>query len=152
MSNILAKENGMHIYSVSELNLDIKRNLESGFSDVWVEGEVSNYYCHNNRHFYFDLKDEYSKIKVVMFYEANKNLVFQIENGLHLIISGYLSLYEKRGEYQLIATSIRPVGRGELILAYEQLKEKLEAKGYFAATLLSAGIYHYMKKEASTSL
>ncbi len=133
MSNIPAKENGMHIYSVSELNLDIKRNLESGFSDVWVEGEVSNYYCHNNRHFYFDLKDEYSKIKVVMFYEANKNLVFQIENGLHLIISGYLSLYEKRGEYQLIATSIRPVGRGELILAYEQLKEKLEAKGYFAA-------------------
>lgn len=121
----------MHIYSVSELSLDIKKSLEVSFSDVWVEGEVSNYYCHNNRHFYFDLKDESSKIKVVMFYEANKNLIFQIENGLHIIVNGYISLYEKRGEYQLVASSVKPVGKGDLILAYEQLKARLESMGYF---------------------
>ena len=130
---IFPGKNSMHIYSVSELNLDIKKNLESSFSEIWVEGEVSNYYCHNNRHFYFDLKDESSKIRVVMFYESNKNLVFQIENGLHIIVSGYISLYEKRGEYQLVALSVRPAGKGELILAYEQLKARLESMGYFDA-------------------
>ena len=120
----------MHIYTVSELNFEIKKDLEAGFSNIW-EGEVSNYYCHNNRHFYFDLKDEYSKIKIVMFHEVNKNLLFEIENGLHLIIYCYVSVYEKRGEYQLVALDARPAGKGVLLLAFEQLKAKLEKQGYF---------------------
>jgi exodeoxyribonuclease VII large subunit len=119
------------IFTVSELNYSIKKNLELGFSNIWVEGEVSNCYFHNKKHIYFDLKDEYSKIRVVMFYENNKNLVFEIENGLHLIINGYVSVYEKRGEYQLIALDAKPVGKGSLLLAFEQLKAKLEKKGYF---------------------
>ncbi len=119
------------IFTVSELNYSIKKNLELGFSNIWVEGEVSNCYFHNKKHIYFDLKDEYSKIRVVMFYENNKNLVFEIEDGLHLIINGYVSVYEKRGEYQLIALDAKPVGKGSLILAFEQLKAKLEKKGYF---------------------
>jgi exodeoxyribonuclease VII large subunit len=121
----------MHIYTVSELNFEIKKDLEAGFSNIWAEGEVSNYYCHNNRHFYFDLKDEYSKIKIVMFHEVNKNLLFEIENGLHLIIYCYVSVYEKRGEYQLVALDARPAGKGVLLLAFEQLKAKLEKQGYF---------------------
>ena len=119
------------IYTVSSLNLKIKNSLESGFSNVGVEGEVSNFYCHNNRHLYFDLKDDNSKIKVVMFYEAKKKLGFEIEDGLHVLLSGYISVYEKRGDYQLIALDAEPVGKGSLALAYEQLKIKLKEKGYF---------------------
>ena len=119
------------IYTVSSLNLKIKNSLESGFSNIGVEGEVSNFYCHNNRHLYFDLKDDNSKIKVVMFYEAKKKLGFEIEDGLHVLLSGYISVYEKRGDYQLIALDAQPVGKGSLALAYEQLKIKLKEKGYF---------------------
>jgi exonuclease VII large subunit len=119
------------IYTVSSLNLKIKNNLEPGFSNIGVQGEVSNFYCHNNRHLYFDLKDDSSKIKVVMFYEAKKKLGFEIEDGLHVLLSGYISVYEKRGEYQLIALDGEPVGKGSLALAYEQLKIKLKEKGYF---------------------
>ncbi|MGM0365774.1 MAG: exodeoxyribonuclease VII large subunit [Actinomycetota bacterium] len=119
------------IYTVSEINSSIKKTLESSFASVWVEGEVSNYYFHNRRHMYFDLKDEYSKIKVAMFYQNNKELMFEISDGLHILVNGYVSLYEKKGEYQIIATDIKPVGKGSLILVFEQLKEKLEKKGYF---------------------
>lgn len=119
------------IYSVSELNFNIRKNLESNFFDILIEGEVSNFYFHNQKHMYFDLKDEYSKIKVVMFYENSKNLIFDIEDGLHIIVNGYISVYEKRGEYQLVALGAKPVGKGALILAFEQLKSKLEKRGYF---------------------
>ncbi len=122
------------IYTVSELNQEIKKNLEAGYPDIWVEGEVSNFYFHDRKHMYFDLKDENSKIKVVMFHHSNRNLIFDIEEGLHILINGYISLYEKRGEYQIIALDARPVGKGALILAFEQLKDKLEKKGYFDIT------------------
>ena len=119
------------IYTVSELNQRIKNNLENSFSDIWIEGEVSNFYFHNKKHMYFDLKDENSKIKIVMFYQNNHKLIFDMEDGLHIIVNGYISVYEKRGEYQMIASDARPVGKGSLILAFEQLKEKLLKKGYF---------------------
>jgi len=118
-------------YSVSGLNSEIRKNLESGFPDVWLEGEVSNFYYHNQKHMYFDLKDEYSKIKIVMFHQNNKKLLFDIEDGLHILINGYVTVYDKRGEYQVLASEARPVGQGSLILAFEQLKKKLEEKHYF---------------------
>jgi len=119
------------IYSVSELNHLIREDLEGNFPSIWVEGEVSNFFFHSNRHMYFDLKDEKSKIKIVMFYRNNRDLLFDIEEGLHIQVKGYISVYEKRGEYQLVALEARPVGRGALILAFEQLKEKLSRKGFF---------------------
>jgi exodeoxyribonuclease VII large subunit len=119
------------IYTVSELNQEIRKNLEKDYQDIWLEGEVSNFYFHDKKHMYFDLKDEESKIKIVMFHHSNRNLVFDIEEGLHILINGYVSVYEKRGEYQVIATGARPAGKGALILAFEQLKIKLEKKGYF---------------------
>ncbi len=119
------------IYTVSELNQEIRKNLEAGYADIWLEGEVSNFYFHDKKHMYFDLKDENSKIKVVMFHHSNRNLIFDIEEGLHILVNGYLSVYEKRGEYQVVALDARPVGKGALILAFEQLKEKLEKQGYF---------------------
>ncbi len=80
---------------------------------------------------YFDLKDENSKVRIVMFHQNNRRLVFDMEEGLHIQVNGYISVYEKRGEYQVIALDARPVGKGALILAFEQLKEKLSKKGYF---------------------
>jgi len=119
------------VYTVSELNLEIRKSLEKDYSLIWVEGEVSNFYFRGKKHMYFDLKDESSKINVVMFHNNNKNLIFDIEEGLHILVNGYISVYEKRGEYQIVALDARPVGKGSLILAFEQLKEKLEKKGYF---------------------
>jgi exodeoxyribonuclease VII large subunit len=121
----------LKIYTVSELNSNIRKNLETSYFDIWLEGEVSNFYFQDKKHMYFDLKDENSKIRVVMFHHNNKNLLFEIEEGMHILINGYISVYEKRGEYQLIALDARPVGKGSLILAFEHLKEKLEKKGYF---------------------
>lgn len=128
-------QDGQDILTVTELTSRIKKGLESGFADIWVEGEVSNYYRHSTRHIYFDLKDKDSKIRVVMFYQNNRKLVFKIENGLHLILNGYVSVYAKRGEYQIIALDARPVGKGSLILAFEQLKKDLESRGYFDKAL-----------------
>jgi len=119
------------VYSVSEINHLIRKDLEGNFSNIWLEGEISNFFFHNNKHMYFDLKDENSKVKIVMFYQNNRKLSFNIEEGLHILINGYISVYEKRGEYQLIAVDARPVGRGALILAFEQLKEKLSKEGFF---------------------
>ncbi len=119
------------IYTVSELNQEIRKNLETDYPDIWLEGEVSNFYFHDKKHMYFDLKDENSKIKVVMFHHSNRNLIFNIEEGLHILVNGYVSVYEKKGEYQVIAIDVHPVGKGALILAFEQLKEKLEKRGYF---------------------
>jgi exodeoxyribonuclease VII large subunit len=123
--------NNSRIYTVSELNHLIRQDLEGSFSDIWLEGEISNFFYHNSRHMYFDLKDEASKVKVVMFYQNNRKLVFDMEEGLHIQVNGYVSVYEKRGEYQIIALDARPVGKGALILAFEQLKEKLSKKGFF---------------------
>lgn len=123
--------NNTRILSVSELNHLIRQDLEVSFSNIWLEGEVSNFFFHNGKHMYFDLKDEDSKVKIVMFYQNNRKLPFEIEEGLHIQINGYVSVYEKRGEYQLIALEARPVGKGALILAFEQLKEKLSKKGFF---------------------
>jgi exodeoxyribonuclease VII large subunit len=112
------KDLNLKIYTVSELNSNIRKNLESSYFDIWLEGEVSNFYFQNKKHMYFDLKDENSKIRVVMFHHNNRNLLFEIEEGMHILINGYISVYEKRGEYQLIALDARPVGKGSLIIAF----------------------------------
>ncbi len=119
------------IYTVSELNLSIKNNLEEIYPFLIVRGEVSNFYHHNRRHMYFDLKDENAKIKVVMFYENNKDIDFQVEDGLNIKVTGYVSVYTQRGEYQIIASSLSKEGKGDLIEAFEKLKRKLAEKGYF---------------------
>src|SRR3989304_4826151 len=119
------------IYTVSELNLEIRKSLEEGYPDIWVEGEVSNFYFHDKKHMYFDLKDESSKIKVVMFHGSNKNLLFNIEEGLHILINGYISVYEKRGEYQIVVRIARPVHPGSIVSRWRHALGTLEKKGYF---------------------
>ncbi|MCT7910834.1 exodeoxyribonuclease VII large subunit [Arcobacter lacus] len=117
--------------SVSTLNLQIRSLLETTFIQVYVEGEISNLTYHNSGHIYFSIKDENSTLSCVMFKGNTKYLKFQLENGLKIVITGSLTVYAPRGNYQLLCNKIEPSGIGSLSLAFEQLKTKLEAKGYF---------------------
>lgn len=119
------------VYTVSELTRSIKFVLEEDFSDIWVEGEISNFRVPNSGHAYFTLKDKESQLKIVLFRLNKRLLKFEPEDGLHVIIRGRISVYEPRGEYQLIADYMEPKGIGALQLAFEQLKEKLFKEGLF---------------------
>jgi len=121
----------MHTLSVSELNEQIKNLLESTFTRVFVEGELSRITYHNSGHIYFSIKDKNSTISCVMFRGNASKLKFRLEEGLKVIMDAALTLYVPRGSYQLNAFSIEPAGHGALALAYEQLKTRLEEKGYF---------------------
>lgn len=122
----------MHTLSVSSLNEQIKGLLEESFSRVLVEGELSRITFHNSGHIYFTLKDSLSSISCVMFRTNANKLKFQLKEGQKVIIDGALTLYKPRGSYQINCFSIEPSGQGALALAYEQLKQKLSDKGYFA--------------------
>ncbi|CAA6816523.1 MAG: Exodeoxyribonuclease VII large subunit (EC [uncultured Sulfurovum sp.] len=117
--------------SVSSLNTKIKSLLETTFMHILVEGEVSSVTYHNSGHVYFSIKDKASSIKCVMFRSNANKMKFRLERGQHVVVNGSVSVYTPRGEYQLLTVSIEPFGQGALALAYEQLKEKLEKKGYF---------------------
>ena len=117
--------------SVSTLNVQIKSLLETTFIQVYVEGEISNLTYHNSGHIYFSIKDESSTLSCVMFKGNTKYLKFQLENGQKIVITGNITVYAPRGNYQLLCNKIEPSGQGALAFAFEQLKNKLEAKGYF---------------------
>lgn len=120
-----------HIYTVSQLTRQIKVILEERFPAIWVEGEISNFTKHTSGHMYFSLKDESSVLSAVLFRGVNRNLKFELENGIKVICFGRISLYEKRGQYQLYVDKIEPKGVGALQLAFEQLKERLAKEGLF---------------------
>ncbi|HEY9247319.1 MAG TPA: exodeoxyribonuclease VII large subunit, partial [Candidatus Methanoperedens sp.] len=121
------------IYTVNEFTLAIKSILTDGrFSDVWIRGEISNITNHNSGHRYFTLKDRNSQLQCVMFKWHGKNLKFNLEHGMKVIVLGDIDIYEKRGQYQLQVRAIRPDGVGELYKAYEQLKDRLSKEGLFS--------------------
>ncbi|MBI3306309.1 MAG: exodeoxyribonuclease VII large subunit [Candidatus Omnitrophica bacterium] len=119
------------VYTVSQLNREIRGLLESQFPSIWVEGEISNFKNHSSGHFYFTLKDAQSQISAVFFSRQNQYLKFQPKDGLQVIAMGRISLYEVRGQYQLYVERLEPKGVGALQLAFLQLKEKLEKEGLF---------------------
>lgn len=119
------------LMSVTSLNTKIKSLLEATFMHILVEGEVASVTYHTSGHVYFSIKDQESAIKCVIFKSNANKLKFRIENGMHIVVEGSVSVYTPRGEYQFYAVHIEPYGQGALALAYEQLKEKLRAKGYF---------------------
>src|SRR3954462_8125521 len=121
------------IFSVSELTAAIRGVLETGFGDVWVEGELSNCRTWNTGHVYFTLKDGDAQIKAVMFRSAVRYLKFKPEDGMHVIVRGQLSVYQPKGEYQIVCEYLEPRGLGALQMAVEQLKKKLHAEGLFDA-------------------
>jgi len=122
----------VHTLSVSALNEQIKGLLETSFSRVLVEGELSRITFHNSGHIYFILKDSSSTLKAVMFRGNASKLKFQLKEGLKVMLDGAITLYKPRGEYQINCFSIQPSGQGALALAFEQLKEKLSSQGYFS--------------------
>ena len=117
--------------TVTELTADIRAVLESALADVWVEGELSNCRLWNTGHLYFTLKDAGAQLRAVMFRSDVRRLRFKCEDGQHVVARGRLSVYDQKGEYQVICESLEPKGLGALQLAYEQLKRKLEAAGLF---------------------
>ena len=119
------------ILTVSQLTTEIKSLLERNFDHVWVEGEVSNLRLPSSGHLYFTLKDGSSQIRAVMFRLQNRLLKFEPEDGLQVICYGRVSVYEPRGEYQIVVDFMEPKGLGALQLAFEQLKEKLAREGLF---------------------
>ncbi len=121
----------MNPISVSAINAQLKALIDATFISVAVEGEVSNCTLHSTGHIYFSLKDEESVIKCVMFKGNTKALKFELQNGQKVVVYGSVGVYQKGGYYQIICNKILPSGEGELTLAYEQLKAKLESKGYF---------------------
>src|SRR5262249_8967707 len=121
------------VLSVSELNANIRELLEEAFLDVWVEGELSNVKVWNTGHLYFTLKDSAAQIKAGMFRWAVRYLRFKPQDGQHVIARAKVSAYEPKGEYQLVCEMLEPRGLGQLQMAFEQLKRKLDAEGLFAA-------------------
>lgn len=120
--------------TVTQLTKYIKQifSFDNLLSNVCVTGEISNYKLHSSGHMYFTLKDDKSVIKCVMFKTQNRRLHFKPEDGLKVIIRGYVSVYEAGGSYQLYPEFMEPDGIGDLYLAFEQLKQRLEGEGIFA--------------------
>jgi len=119
------------ILTVTELTQQIKKHLEEGFEEIWVEGEISNFRSPSSGHYYFTLKDDKSQIRAVIFRFMGRYLKFEPHDGLLVICRGRINVYEPRGEYQLILDYMEPKGIGALQLAFEQLKEKLQKEGLF---------------------
>lgn len=118
---------------VSEINQYIKRIFAGDWllSDIRVEGEISNFKHHYSGHMYFSLKDDKGKLKCVMFRNDNKQVNFKLRDGIKIIATGYISVYEKEGDYQLYVKHIEESGVGDLFAAFEELKEKLKKEGLF---------------------
>ena len=121
------------ILTVSDLTANIRNVLENTFSGVWVEAEISNCRLWNTGHLYFTLKDPGAQIKAVMFRSDVRSLKFKPEDGLHVVVRGRLSVYDPKGEYQLVCDRMEPHGLGALQLAFDQLKRRLQAEGLFDA-------------------
>jgi exodeoxyribonuclease VII large subunit len=119
------------IWHVADLVSAVRTTVERGYTDVWVEGEISNFRPAESGHLYFTLKDGDAQLRVVMFRSQARLLRFRPDNGMQIIARGRVTIYDARGELQLSAEFLEPLGAGALQLAFEQLKKKLAAEGLF---------------------
>lgn len=120
------------IYTVSRLNNEAKNLLEETFPSIWVEGEISNFAAPSSGHWYFAMKDASAQVRCALFKGNQRKLGFTPKDGMHVLVRARISLYEGRGEFQLIADFMEERGEGKLRKAYELLKKKLEAAGLFS--------------------
>ena len=119
------------VYTVTQLTTSIRATLEHAFPEVWVEGEVSNLRTPSSGHVYFSLNDQDSQIRAVLFRRFAAALPFHVENGLTVLAKGRVSVYEPRGDYQLLLEYLEPKGIGALQIAFEQLKKRFDQEGLF---------------------
>ena len=122
------------VVTVSELTNRIRAVLESTHAEVWVEGEIANRRIWRTGHLYFTLRDEHAQLKAVMFRSAVRCLTFTPEDGLRVIARGRMTVYEPKGEYQIVCEHLQPQGVGALQVAFDQLKRTLAADGLFEAS------------------
>ena len=121
----------VQVYTVSQLNADMKMLVESMYPMVWVEGEISNFSQPGSGHFYFNLKDSRSVVKAVMWKSSHRFLKWHPKNGMKVMVHGRVTVYEPQGCYQIDVAQIVPHGKGDLYAAFEDLKEKLRLEGLF---------------------
>ena len=124
-------ENHRDIYNVTRLNREVRAVLEGSFPSIWLQGEISNFACPASGHMYLSLKDIHSQVRCAMFKGKNRFLKFEPENGAEVLVRANVSLYEGRGEFQLIIEQMELAGEGGLQRAYEELKQKLFKDGLF---------------------
>ncbi len=117
--------------TVSEINLQVRSEIERRFASVWVEGEIVNFMDARSGHWYFTLHDGLSQLKAACYKGSNYKIRFQPFDGLQVRVRGRLTLYEPKGEYQMMVESLEPVGEGALKVAFEQIRSKLAAEGLF---------------------
>ena len=128
-----APANLRRVWRVGQLVGEVRNHIEREYADVWVEGEVSNYRAAPSGHVYFTLKDGEAQLPVVLFRKQAMLLRFRLEDGLQILVRGRVSVYEQRGQMQLVAEFVEPVGAGSLQIAFEQLKARLQKEGLFDA-------------------
>ena len=133
--NALFDETERKPLTVSQLTSSIRISLEARFASVWVEGEISNFKEHSSGHWYFTLKDQNAQLRAKCFRSTNARIRFRPANGLKVRARGKLSVYAPRGEYELVIDALDPVGAGALRVAFEQLRDRLQAEGLFAKEL-----------------
>jgi exodeoxyribonuclease VII large subunit len=121
--------------TVSQLNAQVKGTLEGRFASVLVEGEIANFSAPRSGHWYFTLHDASSQLRAACYRGANMRIRFQPFDGLQVRVRGKLTVYEPKGDYQMLVESLQPVGEGALRVAFEQIRTRLEAEGLFAAEL-----------------
>ncbi|MGC2400504.1 MAG: exodeoxyribonuclease VII large subunit [Acidobacteriaceae bacterium] len=124
---------GRHVWKVGQLVGEVRNHIEREYAAVWVEGEISNLRPAPSGHIYFTLKDGDAQLPVVLFRKQAILLRFRLEDGLQVLVRGRVSVYEQRGQMQLVAELVEPVGAGSLQIAFEQLKTRLQQEGLFDA-------------------
>lgn len=120
---ILDISHSQEIYSVSRLNREVRTVLEGSFAVVWIEGEISNFVAPQSGHWYFSLKDSSAQVRCAMFRPFNRMVVTTPKDGMHVLIKARVSLYEGRGDFQLIVEHLEEAGEGKLRQAFEALKK-----------------------------
>lgn len=133
--NALFDETERRPLTVSELTESVRKAIEARFAAVWVEGEISNFKAHSSGHWYFTIKDETAQLRAKCFRSTNTRIRFKPTDGLHVRARGRLTVYAPRGEYELVVEALDPVGAGALRIAFEQLRDRLQAEGLFAPEL-----------------
>lgn len=119
------------VFTVSQLNLSVRTLLETEIGDIWLRAEIADFSQPSSGHWYFTLKDGSAQVRCAMFRNCNRRVTFRPKNGLQVVIRATVTVYEPRGDYQLIAANMQPAGEGGLQQQFEQLKQRLAAEGLF---------------------
>ena len=121
--------NSSSIFTVTRLNQAVRMLLEQEMGQVWISGEISNFSQPSSGHWYFTLKDDTAQVRCAMFRNSNRRVTFRPQHGQQILVRANITLYEPRGDYQIIVESMQPAGEGLLQQQYEQHRQRQTAEG-----------------------